>query len=138
MVREDLEDLHAFFFTLLFDFVAKDDLGAGLMHASFEFDPATFFGLFDRPSREHARDFRDISLRVAAVDAQGVQLHQLATVVFIQSAPLFVFGLARRTLIGEVIWKASAIITWPPGHTLDRKSTRLNSSHVAISYAVFC
>src|SRR5690625_7116307 len=23
-------------------------------------------------------------------------------------------------------------------HTLDRKSTRLNSSHVAISYAVFC
>src|SRR5439155_8366561 len=25
-----------------------------------------------------------------------------------------------------------------PGVTLDRKSTRLNSSHVAISYAVFC
>src|SRR5437870_2632291 len=24
------------------------------------------------------------------------------------------------------------------GHCLDRKSTRLNSSHVAISYAVFC
>src|SRR5690625_5425630 len=24
------------------------------------------------------------------------------------------------------------------GHSLDRKSTRLNSSHVAISYAVFC
>src|SRR3989442_15837326 len=26
--------------------------------------------------------------------------------------------------------------TWPPA--LDRKSTRLNSSHVRISYAVFC
>src|SRR5690625_5922703 len=25
-----------------------------------------------------------------------------------------------------------------PGHSTDRKSTRLNSSHVAISYAVFC
>src|SRR5437870_11517449 len=25
-----------------------------------------------------------------------------------------------------------------PKHPLDRKSTRLNSSHVAISYAVFC
>src|SRR5690625_1778507 len=25
-----------------------------------------------------------------------------------------------------------------PGQTQDRKSTRLNSSHVAISYAVFC
>src|SRR5215510_14342427 len=26
----------------------------------------------------------------------------------------------------------------PPGRDRDRKSTRLNSSHVAISYAVFC
>src|SRR5207253_11059257 len=26
----------------------------------------------------------------------------------------------------------------PPGMARDRKSTRLNSSHVAISYAVFC
>src|SRR5256885_5931900 len=25
-----------------------------------------------------------------------------------------------------------------PGHRLDRKSTRLNSSHLVISYAVFC
>src|SRR5439155_26126805 len=25
-----------------------------------------------------------------------------------------------------------------PRHSIDRKSTRLNSSHVAISYAVFC
>src|SRR5437870_9662710 len=27
---------------------------------------------------------------------------------------------------------------WPVDHLEDRKSTRLNSSHVAISYAVFC
>src|SRR5207253_7029961 len=27
---------------------------------------------------------------------------------------------------------------WPSSGELDRKSTRLNSSHVAISYAVFC
>src|SRR5690625_6157571 len=27
---------------------------------------------------------------------------------------------------------------WPPPKPTDRKSTRLNSSHVAISYAVFC
>src|SRR5690242_21091508 len=26
----------------------------------------------------------------------------------------------------------------PLGHRLDRKSTRLNSSHMSISYAVFC
>src|SRR2546429_3651721 len=27
---------------------------------------------------------------------------------------------------------------FPPGHRIDRKSTRLNSSHGYISYAVFC
>src|SRR5439155_6996223 len=37
----------------------------------------------------------------------------------------------------------SAMVVIDPGevgvrHALDRKSTRLNSSHVAISYAVFC
>src|SRR6266540_3387448 len=26
----------------------------------------------------------------------------------------------------------------PSGHAVDRKSTRLNSSHITISYAVFC
>src|SRR5256885_11780758 len=30
-------------------------------------------------------------------------------------------------------------IAWPPSsHRRDRKSTRLNSSHLVISYAVFC
>ena len=33
------------------------------------------------------------------------------------------------------IWLTTAD---PEGHQLDRKSTRLNSSHVVISYAVFC
>src|SRR5438045_6962040 len=27
---------------------------------------------------------------------------------------------------------------WPRGKMIDRKSTRLNSSHLGISYAVFC
>src|SRR5690606_41906892 len=29
-------------------------------------------------------------------------------------------------------------MAWSPDHSKDRKSTRLNSSHVKISYAVFC
>src|SRR5258708_13434721 len=36
-------------------------------------------------------------------------------------------------LIGEIISTANA-----PAHSPDRKSTRLNSSHQIISYAVFC
>src|SRR5207249_8617418 len=35
------------------------------------------------------------------------------------------------------VWRAAALASsWKPA--LDRKSTRLNSSHVSISYAVFC
>src|SRR2546429_6574365 len=33
---------------------------------------------------------------------------------------------------------AGAAIVWPVGNQQDRKSTRLNSSHGYISYAVFC
>src|SRR5690349_24242212 len=33
-------------------------------------------------------------------------------------------------------WRMGALLLQPP--RLDRKSTRLNSSHVEISYAVFC
>src|SRR5256885_8195818 len=36
-------------------------------------------------------------------------------------------------LHGIELWKIL-----PPGTGLDRKSTRLNSSHLVISYAVFC
>src|SRR5207249_9055128 len=45
-----------------------------------------------------------------------------------QGAPVFL----SRSLVEEVAG-------WPPQQAgLDRKSTRLNSSHVSISYAVFC
>src|SRR5690625_5643794 len=42
--------------------------------------------------------------------------------------------------IDKVIWtymKSFRVMAEKNGHSLDRKSTRLNSSHVAISYAVF-
>src|SRR3712207_7754649 len=43
-------------------------------------------------------------------------------------------GLARARSQGEIAGTRDA----PDGHVLDRKSTRLNSSHANISYAVFC
>src|SRR5689334_21107832 len=39
----------------------------------------------DAPSRETSRDFLHISLGVAAVHAEGVQLHQLAGVVLVHA-----------------------------------------------------
>src|SRR2546430_17191798 len=41
--------------------------------------------------------------------------------------------------IGDNFWlKKGTFKTIPNSHTVDRKSTRLNSSHSQISYAVFC
>src|SRR5256885_13304281 len=41
----------------------------------------------------------------------------------------------RRRIPGAV---AARLSLRPPGRAGDRKSTRLNSSHLVISYAVFC
>src|SRR5690625_6268796 len=42
------------------------------------------------------------------------------------------------TFLDEINWYTEACNAEPGCLELDRKSTRLNSSHVAISYAVFC
>src|SRR5207253_9954160 len=47
-------------------------------------------------------------------------------------AEFSVLGLFVLSLVGGLI--GALLLLWTP----DRKSTRLNSSHVAISYAVFC
>src|SRR5437868_13190930 len=39
---------------------------------------------------------------------------------------------------GEIELLPALPKAWPSGSVRDRKSTRLNSSHVSISYAVFC
>ena len=44
--------------------------------------------LCDGPAGEAARHFDHVLLRVAAVDAERVQLHQLAAVIFVQAALL--------------------------------------------------
>src|SRR5690606_41267830 len=46
-----------------------------------------------------------------------------------------------RDMVFSIPWLIeylSAIMTLSPGDIIDRKSTRLNSSHVKNSYAVFC
>src|SRR5690349_23540663 len=44
---------------------------------------------------------------------------------------------AVRTAVSCVVL-ATVVVRLEPFHRTDRKSTRLNSSHVEISYAVFC
>src|SRR5690606_40399523 len=45
---------------------------------------------------------------------------------------------AKLTAFAVNIKRIAAILSSRKGSELDRKSTRLNSSHVKISYAVFC
>src|SRR3712207_8887568 len=49
----------------------------------------------------------------------------------------FAAAMAKRvSALGPLDWELTAGTT--SAHVLDRKSTRLNSSHANISYAVFC
>src|SRR5690349_22222345 len=46
---------------------------------------------------------------------------------------------AATSGFAAIAWRSSRrTMRIPPGGKIDRKSTRLNSSHVEISYAVFC
>src|SRR5207302_585181 len=64
--------------------VAEDELLPGVVHLRPEDELAGTW--IHCPAGEGARDFDDILLRVAAIDAQGVQLHQLPRVILIETA----------------------------------------------------
>src|SRR5205814_10669886 len=50
------------------------------------------------------------------------------------------FALATQRVAGFALGLSTCLFAWgvSDGKVLDRKSTRLNSSHLGISYAVFC
>src|SRR6266480_2454140 len=58
----------------------------------------------------------------AGTQLRGIDLQQVQTE-----------RVRRRVLLAHVLPAVE-----PPAHGSDRKSTRLNSSHMSISYAVFC
>src|SRR5256885_11113269 len=74
--------------------------------------------------------FRSL-LDVAEVEQSQAQVH-----VRLGGTPVAALGQRERERRGRALRVAPA----PPQHTqlVDRKSTRLNSSHLVISYAVFC
>src|SRR5690242_7541850 len=83
-----MQQFPALVLTLGFDVMAEHELGSGLMHARIELEAATVVGLVDRPSSEDLCGFCDVTLRVAAVHAERVQLEEFAAVVFVQAAVL--------------------------------------------------
>src|SRR5690625_6450992 len=69
--------------------------------------------------------------------SDGAVVPQLsgATPMKFGAGEAFIFDIGEAEYVGEGSQKGPSTIT---SRTQDRKSTRLNSSHVAISYAVFC
>src|SRR5438874_4346557 len=75
------------------------------------------------------------SLRTALVGVQRAQAEAAA-----EKINEFVRGIEGQLgWMAQLPWSESSVEEWRfDAVRLDRKSTRLNSSHVEISYAVFC
>src|SRR5205807_7759002 len=89
-------------------------------HISTPFPYTTLFR-----SRDHCKNVLLDTLACAVAGHRGEETQQLAALAsgLAQSTESSVIGGDRLSLAGA---------------TIDRKSTRLNSSHLVISYAVFC
>src|SRR5690606_40382360 len=72
------------------------------------------------------------SATVATLDTAGRAVMVAGSTVVVSMLGLFAMGLSFMRGAAVVTIAAVLIVM------LDRKSTRLNSSHVKISYAVFC
>src|SRR5690625_6942510 len=81
------------------------------------------------------KDFIELRRKVAA---EGLMRRRYFYywAAFIGIAAIYVGLGVAFVLLGDSWWQL--LIAGLLAITLDRKSTRLNSSHVAISYAVFC
>src|SRR5437870_10943021 len=93
------------------------------------------------PSPELRAELRHISDVRSAVTVAGAWVQSLgllwATAWIVGRTGLWVLWVPAFLLMGRA-HALFGIVGHEAAHRLDRKSTRLNSSHVAISYAVFC
>src|SRR5258708_17400577 len=97
-----------------------DDLGVLVDEDGHQFEPFTAFTIFCAAS---SRSSADVTLRL-----------DLAMI----SLPFSTLVPSSRTTSGTRRPTSFTAVTTPSAMTSDRKSTRLNSSHQIISYAVFC
>src|SRR5256885_9901487 len=78
--------------------------------------------------------FRSIAADLAGMAEAATMLTAAPTLAFV---PLFGAGIMLVTVYTSYATFAR-YLKWMTAVLLDRKSTRLNSSHLVISYAVFC
>src|SRR2546426_7098949 len=89
-----------------------------------------------------AEDDVDENDRLCAdLAAAGLSDLHMIVLSWINSTPATPRRRAPRDAGPTKTWtrlRSTVQTSWPPGSSRDRKSTRLNSSHLVISYAVFC
>src|SRR5690625_6879344 len=91
---------------------------------------ALIFSLYTYDNKNHVQRFI-VSLPVSKKDIiRGRYIYSVCTVIFLLLILWVWMGLLS---LSPLLTDNHYVYNWR-----DRKSTRLNSSHVAISYAVFC
>src|ERR1051326_2050607 len=96
MMRQRVEHLLTFFFAVLADLAPQNIFIARLMCALIELEAAAKLRFFNAPTRENFGQLRNVFLRIAAIHAERMQLHNFTRVIFIQPART-VLGLRSRT-----------------------------------------
>src|SRR5205807_4739535 len=96
--------------------------------------------LVERGRETHGETTMDLTLDDHRVDDRAAVVHRYETADLDLAGPAIDVDDAdvRAEGEGEVRWVVVVDRLEPRFHALDRKSTRLNSSHLVISYAVFC
>src|SRR5579862_6136694 len=84
LLDEKVKNLLPVALSSMLERLAKHLLWARVMDAIIKNKIGLAAWIADRPSREALRDLNDVLLRVAAVHAKRVKLHQLAAIVLVQ------------------------------------------------------
>src|SRR5207253_5947943 len=98
-------------------------------------DPRAPRDLHSFPTRRSSDLIAERLPHVGAVEAQLGQAHHA---IDVQPGIVSADGVQGAANLLPRNGRRTAEFQKEPADSLDRKSTRLNSSHVAISYAVFC
>ncbi len=83
MMHEQIDDLLAVLHSARVNLFAEHNFRIGVVQTIVKFEIGVLPRFLDGPTGEAARHFRDVFLRVAAVDTERMEFHQLASVIFV-------------------------------------------------------
>src|ERR1700747_2841841 len=112
ILYEKVYDLLAVFHPTGVKFFSENDFRIGIVDAFVKLELRIFARFFNGPSSKTARDFGYILLGVAAVNAEGVQLPQLGSIIFVPT-PFLLFLVLGLAVLRYAVEAAAR----PPTHS---------------------